>query len=298
MTWIVPGRQHAPRATRQHRDVRPVVDREHPQHDRRLARRAARVGCRRHARQRRRTASTNAAMTPRPAATARSRRRRRPPARAPRRPRNRGRWRAPRHPSPHRLQHARHPERSVGGDLERIDGRVLQPPVEHVDRLQPVERAQPHAPLADDQVGALDEVHAELHREVRVVDVRRMVETAGEDDDTRARLGRRGRQRPPHRARVAGDRGDLVVRHHVGNDSRHHRPVEQRVPDPGRRVGEVLHDVPRAVVAEHEIDGIRRQPTSGRGTDGVDAVAIGRRQAPPPARRDLRPASASRTGHR
>ena len=179
---------------------------------------------------------------------------------------------------PHRLQHAGTPERSVRRDLERIDGRVLEPPVQHVDRLEPVERAQPHPPLAHDEVGALDEMHAELHREVRVVDVRRMVETAREHDDARARLGRRSSQRPPHRARVAGDRGDLVARHHVRHDTRHHRPVEQRVPDAGRRVGQVLHDVPLAILPEREVDGVRRQPPARRGTDGVDAVAIGRRQ--------------------
>ena len=157
-----------------------------------------------------------------------------------------------------------HAERPVGGDLERVDRRVLEPPVQHVDRLEPVERAQPHPPLAHHQIGALDEVHAELHGEVRVVDVRRMVEPAREQHDARAVGRRRRRQRAPHRAGVAGDRSDLVPRHHVGHDARHHRPVEQRVADPGRRVGEVLDHAPHAVGAERDVDGVRGEPPPRR----------------------------------
>ena len=171
------------------------------------------------------------------------------------------------------------PERTVGGDLERIDGRVLEPAVQHVDRFEPVERAQPHAPLPHDEVGALDEVHAELHGEVRVVDVRRMVEAAGEQDDARARRRRRGGQRPPHRARVAGDRGDLVA---APSRSGTTRDITDRsssaYPMPGGasvRSWTTYHD---AVGAERDVDGVRGQPAPRRGTDGVDPVAIGRRQ--------------------
>ena len=80
-------------------------------------------------------------------------------------------------------QQAGDPDRARRADrarLERIDVGILEPAVDDVDRFEPVERAQPHAPLSHDQVGALDEVDAELHGEVRVVDVRRVIDAARE----------------------------------------------------------------------------------------------------------------------
>ena len=77
-----------------------------------------------------------------PAAHARSRRPRMTPAPAPPRHPNRGRWRAPRR---RRARPGVCPARPAtrGPRPRRIDGRILQPPIQHVDRLQPVECAQP-----------------------------------------------------------------------------------------------------------------------------------------------------------
>ena len=61
----------------------------------------------------------------------------------------------------------------VALDLDRVDRRVAEPPVDDVDRVEPAERAQPQPALADDEVGRLDEVEAEQAGERRVLDVRR-----------------------------------------------------------------------------------------------------------------------------
>jgi hypothetical protein len=41
-----------------------------------------------------------------------------------------------------------------------------------------------------------------------------------------------------------------------------HRSTEQRVPDTGRRVGQIAHDAPPSVGAANDIDGIVREPSS------------------------------------
>ena len=87
---------------------------------------------------------------------------------------------------------------------------------------------------------------AELHREIRVVDVRRMVDAAGEHDDARARLGD-GRRARAQLRRERAIEATRDVASSSADDARHHRPVEQRVAEARRRVGEVLHDVPLAV---------------------------------------------------
>ena len=82
---------------------------------------------------------------------------------------------------------------------------VSGPAQQHVDRLEPVQRAQPHLAVPHRHVGPLGEVVAELGGEVRVLDVPGVVGGAGHDH--RRGLGARpARPRPawpaaPRRAR-------------------------------------------------------------------------------------------------
>ena len=74
---------------------------------------------------------------------------------------------------------------ALGVDLHRVDAVVLEPAEQHVDRLQPAQRPQPHPTLAHDEIGALGEVQPEPGGEVRLLDVRRMVDAARQHDDAR-----------------------------------------------------------------------------------------------------------------
>ena len=99
----------------------------------------------------------------------------------------------------------------------------------------------------------------------------RGLRTARERRQGVAQLGRE----PADRRQVTGALGA----EQLGRDAGHHGAVEQRVPDAGRRVGEVLDDAPRPVGAGDDVDGVRRQPARRRrGADGGEPVALARRQ--------------------
>ena len=73
-----------------------------------------------------------------------------------------------------------------------------------------------------------------------------------------------------------GERRDCpTVASSSADGARHHRSVEQRVPDARWRVGEVLDDLPDAVGRAHEVDGVRGQPAR--------RVPRGRASRSPPA---------------
>ena len=63
------------------------------------------------------------------------------------------------------------PEPVNVGVLDRVERRLGHTAQQHVDRFQPVERAQPHPPVAHRHVGSLGEVVAELGGQVGVLDV-------------------------------------------------------------------------------------------------------------------------------
>ena len=148
-------------------------------------------------------------------------------------------------------------------DLQRIERDVLHPPVHDVDRLERLERAQPQAVLAHDDVAALGEVEAHLHREVGVLDVA--------SDATVRQSARRFAGCPSTTVRATRARGAVPsARTRSARRSSSAAPVaptraiterlSERVAETGRRVGEVLHDPPLALRRPHHVDRVVDEP--------------------------------------
>ena len=84
-----------------------------------------------------------------------------------------------------------------------------------VDGLETRQRSQPHAPLPDDEIRALGEVEPQPSGEVRLLDVRRMIDAAGQHHDPWVARGRHVGERHIHKTTedevlgliVAGDAG-------------------------------------------------------------------------------------------
>ncbi len=55
------------------------------------------------------------------------------------------------------LQESGHTEEGIGPELDRVAPLVVDPPDDHVDRVEAAERAEPHAVVGHDQVAPLDE---------------------------------------------------------------------------------------------------------------------------------------------
>ena len=157
----------------------------------------------------------------------------------------------------HRHEQTGHAHAAGRADLDRVGVVVLDPPVHDVDRVEPTERAQPQTILAHHEIGSFDQREAEQPGERRVLDVAGVVDTAGEQHDARARHVRVGDQRVAQLGREPGQRGDvaeLLGAEQLVGDAEHRRTIEQGVAEPGRRVGEVLHDAPRAVGQLDDVD--------------------------------------------
>ncbi len=107
------------------------------------------------------------------------------------------------------LEEPGHAHRAARSGRQRVDRRIVEPPEEHVDRFEPAQGAEEDPALTHDEIGALHQVEPELDREVRVIDVRRMVEAGREHDGPRARRRRHRRQRATGGPGEPADRGDV-----------------------------------------------------------------------------------------
>ena len=215
--------------------------------------------------------------------------------------RSRGRWRGRRHRSATADSSPGTPRRAGARQLDRVGLVVVDAAVHDVDRVEPAERAQPQPALAHDEVGSLDEREPEQPGERRVLDVAGVLDAAAEQHDARAgdggvgdegvaQLGRRHRRATRRRRRSAPS---------SSRRREHRRAVEQGVADPGRRVGEVLHDAPRPVGECDDVDGVRRQPPRRRRRARPSRAGSGSSSsAPRRARRRRRRACAARRGRR
>ncbi len=177
-------------------------------------------------------------------------------------------------PRPRGLHEAGDPELGLRVELERVAVRVVDAAQDDVDRLALPERAHPHAPAADRQVGPLDERVPERRREHRVLEGGLVVRAGAEDDDARiVDVGRRGglqrgAQRAEERreavhARVAVERREHPLAH---------EPVLHRVARPRRglrAVGE--HDEP-AVLAAPEVRRVVEELVLAGQADAVAGV--------------------------
>ena len=84
-----------------------------------------------------------------------------------------------------RLHEARHAERRVGPQLERIAVVVVETAEDRVDRPQPGDGLQEDAIVAHREVAALDEREPEVPREIRVLEVGLVVRSRREQHDVR-----------------------------------------------------------------------------------------------------------------
>jgi hypothetical protein len=79
-----------------------------------------------------------------------------------------------------RQQHTRYASRSNRGDLEWVNAVSFEPAVHHIHRLQPVKGAEPQPTLTHHEICALHQRHAEPHRQVRLLNIRRVIDTTRE----------------------------------------------------------------------------------------------------------------------
>ena len=115
------------------------------------------------------------------------------------------------------------PEQRVGPELERVDERVVETPVDRVHALQPGGRAHVTDGVADDEVGRLDQLDAHLPRQERVLEVGRVHRARRPQHDRRIALGgRRDRaQRVEQQRRVVLDGAHPVAGEQLRHQARH-----------------------------------------------------------------------------
>ena len=182
---------------------------------------------------------------------------------------------------PDGVEEAGHPHHSARVHFHRVDAISLEPAMEHVDRFETGERAEPQPALAHHEVGALGQVQTEPAREVGVADEVWMLDAAGHGDDARAVGHREVGQSVTHQVGERIDRPQTGAtrqrRHDVTVHAGEHVATEERVPGPGRCVGQVLQDVPVARRVLHHVDRVRGEPTRcGELTDRRQPVPVRR----------------------
>ena len=160
-----------------------------------------------------------------------------------------------------RLDEAGHPELGVGAQLERVAEPGVGPAQDHVDTLEPTERAHPHPAVAHRQVGALDQRVAEVGSQVGVLEGGLAPRAGAEQHDPGIVGVGRGDvlERGPQRAEEGGEPVDLGVavqaREHPGDDD----PVLQGVARARRRLGAVGQHGAAARGVAGEVDGHSEQ---------------------------------------
>ena len=148
------------------------------------------------------------------------------------------------------------PSSESGEERLGVEEQVVDAAVDHVDRLEAVDRAHEHTVVVrHDEVAALDERGPHPLSEEGVLEVRRVEDSRGEHDD--ARTGHvLGGERHEHLGELLGvrvDRGDALAGEHLRERPLADRPVLQHVADPGRHPQVVLEHVHRAVGVTDEV---------------------------------------------
>ena len=135
-----------------------------------------------------------------------------------------------------------HAEHRVRPELHRVEEVVVDAAVDDVDLALALGGAHVDRVVAAEQVAALDQFHAHLAGQQRMLEVRRVVDTRGEHDDRRIGLvgGRRIAQRPQQVRRVVADRAHPVGGEQVREHPRHRAAVLHHVGHPRRRAQVVL----------------------------------------------------------
>ena len=141
-------------------------------------------------------------------------------------------------------------------EMHRVQELVVDPPVDHVHRLEPGGGPHHHPTGPADQVAALDQLDAHHPGQQGMLEVGGVVDTGGQHHHPRVtHPGRRGRaqrgQQPP---RVAVHRTDPVVGEHLGQRAGHRPAVGHHVGDPGRHPDVVLEHPEVALGVPDQVD--------------------------------------------
>jgi len=137
-------------------------------------------------------------------------------------------------------------QEAVAPERQRIDEVVVDPAIDHVDLLLALRRAHEDVVVLDDQVAALDEHHAHLTSQERVLEVRGVRHARREDHHDRLLAeARRGVQQGiEQQGGVVLDRPDRVVLEELREYAIQGVAVLEHVGHAGRAA---------AVVLEHEV---------------------------------------------
>ncbi len=149
----------------------------------------------------------------------------------------------------------RHAEEAAAAEGERIEEVVVDPAVDHVDLLLAVRAAHEDVVALDEEVAPLDERHAHLAGQERVLEVGRVVDARAQHDHHRA-LARPRRgvdQAVEEQARVVLDRPHRVRGEELREHAVQERAVLEDVGDAARAAAVVLEDDVRAVLAADEV---------------------------------------------
>ena len=193
------------------------------------------------------------------------------------------------HPGAHRVRdrhvarsidahQAGHAEQRVRPELERVHEVVVDPAVDRVDPGETAGGADVAGALAHHEVGRLDELHAHLAREERVLEVGAVRGAGRPDDHHRVLAAARGRapQRVQQQRRVVAHRAHVVAREQLRQETAHGDPVLEHVRDPGRRAHVVLEHLPASVRVAHQVAAGHVAPDAAGRPDAVRRAREGR----------------------
>ena len=170
----------------------------------------------------------------------------------------------------------RHPHLGVPAEHLGVEVEVVDPAVDDVDALEPVDRLHGDRVVVEhDQVVAGHELHPQLLGQEGVLEVGGVVGPGGEHDD--GRLVDRGRdrgQQGPEVGEVGIDRLHAVGAEQLGEDPLGHHPVLDHVGDARGHPQVVLQHVDGPVGVAHEVaaadvgpDGAERAGAHALGTE-------------------------------
>ena len=180
-----------------------------------------------------------------------------------------------------RADEAGHAQRGIAAQFERIAEVVVEAAQDGVHAAQSAERLEEHRVAAHREIVALDQRHAELAREIGVLEIGFVV-GAGREDDGERRLVARGVQ---HLFAQRAEESAHPAHAHVGDGLGMHLledlAILERVARAGRRLGAICQQPPAAIRRARQVRGIHVQPGAVGGPQvvaGPEVVRMAERQ--------------------
>ena len=161
-----------------------------------------------------------------------------------------------------------HAERGIAAQLERIAEVVVEAAKDGVHAAQSAERLEVHRVAAHGEIVAFDQRHAELAREVGVLEIGFVV-GAGREDDGERRLVARGVE---HAFAQRAEESAHAAHRHVGNGLGVHLledlAILERVARARWRLRAIREQPPAAVRRARQVRGVEVQPGAVGGLAG------------------------------